>query len=148
MEESLQNEQGGKRKISVWKIILWVIAVLVGVALVIQYINAEKYESLVQVMEEDKVGVNPRGERLDFGDLPRGKSAVQVVTLESSGNTPAYVMVWNRGEMGDFLKVSRNFFTLEPGKTEKLEFTTFIPNSAEFRYYYGKVVIFQIPKIW
>jgi len=130
------------------KVILWVAAVLVGILLVIQYINAAKYEALVQVIEEDVVGVNPTGERLDYGDLPRDKSAVRMVTLKSEGDTGAYVIVWMRGELGNLMNVNKNFFTLEPKTEEKLEFSVYIPNSAEFKYYYGKVVIFQIPKIW
>jgi len=110
------------------RIILWVAAVLVGILLVIQYINAAKYE--------------------DYGDLPRDKSAVRMVSLKSDGDTGAYVIVWMRGELGNLMNVNKNFFTLQPRTEEKLEFSVYIPNSAEFKYYYGKVVIFQIPKIW
>ena len=130
------------------KVILWVAAVLVGILLVIQYINAAKYEALVQVIDEDLVGGNPTGERLAFGGLHPAQSAGGMVTLKSEGDTGAYVIVWMRGELGNLMNVNKNFFTLEPKTEEKLEFSVYIPNSAEFKYYYGKVVIFQIPKIW
>lgn len=130
------------------KIVLWCVLVLVGIVLVVQYINAAKYPALVQVINEDRIGVNPTGDALDFGDLPRDKSAVRTVTLESNGNTGAFVVVWKFGDIADLVKISKNYFTLEPHTTEKLEFSTYIPNSAEFKYYKGKVVIFQIPKIW
>ena len=137
-----------KKKRPVGKIIAWVIVFLMVFIAVVQYLNASKYEALVQVIKEDKIGVNPTGERLDFGDLPRDKSATRNVTLSSKGNTGTYIMVWKFGDISDLLKVNKNYFTLKPGTTEKLEFSVYVPNSAEYRYYKGKVIIFQIPKVW
>jgi hypothetical protein len=138
----------GKPKRKWGRITTWTVVIIVVLFLVIQYVNAAKYEALVQVIKEDKIGVNPTAERLDFGDLPRDKSAVRSVTLASTGSMNSYIMVWKYGDISDLIKVSKNFFTLEKGKTEKLEFTINIPNSAQDRYYRGKVVIFQIPKPW
>ena len=135
-----------KKKMSIGKIIAWVIVVLVGIFLVIQYINAAKYPALVQVIKEEKIGVNPTGDALDFGDLPRNRSAARTVTLKSEGNTASYIMIWKFGAISDLMKVDKNYFILKPHTTEKLEFSTTIPNSAEFRYYKGRVLIFQIPK--
>ena len=130
------------------KIIIWVVVVVVGILLAIQYINAAKYQALVQVIKEDRIGVNPTGDALDFGDLPRNKSAVRTVTLKSDGDTAGYIIIWKFGDISDLLKVDRNYFTLAPHTTEKLEFSLYVPNSAEFRYYKGRTIIFQIPKLW
>lgn len=132
------------------KIAGYMLLALVVFLLAVQYFNAARYDVLVQVVGDDKIGVNPTGERLDFGDLPHDKNAVRLVTLKNDSpyNVPSYIVVWNRGEISEFMDVSRNNFVLETGQEEKLEFTIHIPNSAELRYYYGKVVIFQIPKIW
>ena len=148
MDESNSTQTNIVKKWSWKKIALWLVVVLVGILLVIQYINATKYQSLVQVINEDRIGVNPTGDALDFGDLPHNKSAIRSVTLESQGNTGAFVMVWKFGDISDLVKVDKNYFTLKPHTTEKLEFNINIPNSAEYRYYRGKVMIFQIPKIW
>ncbi len=153
--EQIQNDlsqataRGGKKR-SWGKIITWVIVLLVLMFLAVQYINAARYEALVQVIAEDKIGVNPTGERLDFGDLPRDKDAVRTVSLENASpyKAKSYILVWKRGEIADFMRVEPNNFTLEPGQNTKLEFTVHVPNSAEFRYYKGKVIIFQIPKFW
>jgi len=126
----------------------WVILLLIAVVLVVQYVNAAKYKALVQVIAEDRIGVNPTGEALDFGDLPRNKSAVRTVNLVSGGNTDSYIIVWKLGSISDLIKVDRNYFTLKAHTTEKLEFTASIPNSANYQYYKGQVTIFQIPKIW
>ncbi|OGE74430.1 MAG: hypothetical protein A3I07_00745 [Candidatus Doudnabacteria bacterium RIFCSPLOWO2_02_FULL_42_9] len=147
MEQEITNVESKPKK-SWLRWVLYGILVLVLMFIAVQFFNAAKYEALVQVIEEDKIGVNPTGERLDFGDLPRDKSAVRTVTLESKGNTATYVMVWKFGAISDFMKVNKNYFTLEPGQTERLEFNVHIPNSAEYKYYKGKVWVFQIPKIW
>jgi len=137
-----------KPKRKIWRKILWIVIVLILILVVVQYVNAAKYDTMVQVINEDRIGVNPTGDSLDFGDLPHDKSAVRTVNLASSGNTSSYIIVWKYGSAADLIKVSKNFFTLEPKKTEKLEFSVYVPNSAEYKYYKGKVVIFQIPKIW
>lgn len=139
----------GKGKRKSWrKIIVWVIVLVIAMVALVQYINAAKYGALVQVIKEDKIGVNPTGERLDFGDLPHNKDAVRTVTLASGGKTGSYIIVWKFGAISDLIKVDKNYFTLKPGTMEKLEFTVHIPNSAEYKYYKGKIIIFQIPKIW
>ena len=130
------------------KIIIWLIVVVIGIFLAIQYINAAKYPALVQVIKEDRIGVNPTGDALDFGDLPRNRSAVRTVELKSDGNTASYIIIWKFGDISDLVKLDKNYFTLSGHTTEKVEFRIFVPNSAEYRYYRGKVIIFQIPKIW
>jgi len=138
------------KKRSKLKLVLWAILALVIILLLVQYTNAAKYEALVQVIDEDRIGVNPTSERLDFGDLPKDKDAIRTVSLQnqSSYKMPSYVIVWERGEISDLMRVSKNFFTLDPGQTQRLDFTVHVPSSAEFKYYKGSVVIFQIPKIW
>lgn len=137
-----------ENRLKIVKIIIWIIVVVIGILLVIQYINAAKYAALVQVIKEDRIGVNPTGDALDFGDLPRNRSAVRTVTLKSDGDTPSYIIIWKFGAISDLMKVDKNYFMLAPHTTEKLEFSVAIPNSAAFQYYRGKVMIFQIPKIW
>lgn len=151
MEEKIGQaplDEQPKAKWRIGRIIVWAIIVIAVVFIVVQYLNASRYDALVQVINEDRLGVNPTGEKLDFGDLPHDKDAVRRVDLQSSGNISSFVIVWKRGEIGDFMKISKNFFTLKPGTKEDLEFSVHIPNSAEYRYYKGKVVIFRIPKFW
>jgi hypothetical protein len=116
----------------------------------VQYLSAARYEAMVQVIDGNRVGINPTGEKLDFGDLPRNKTATRIVTLtnESPYKLNSYIIVWPRGELGSLLDISKNFFTLKPGQKQTMEFRVNVPNSAESRYYNGKVVIFQLPKPW
>lgn len=137
-----------KKKMSLGKKFLLIIVLLIVVVALVQVFSAAKYSALVQVIKEDRIGVNPTGNALDFGDLPRDKSAVRTVNLVSNGNTGTYIMVWKFGGISDLIKVDKNYFTLKPHTTERLEFTAYIPNSANYQYYKGEVIIFQIPKLW
>jgi hypothetical protein len=137
-----------RKKRSAGKIIAWVIVIIIVIIALVQFLNAAKYQALVQVIKEDRIGVNPTGKALDFGDLPRDKSAIRTVNLVSNGNTASYIMVWKFGGISDLITVDRNYFTLQAHTTEKLQFTAYIPNSANYQYYKGEVIIFQIPKVW
>lgn len=152
MPEDLAQVQvmEGKAKMK-WnkvRIGIWVVVMLILMFVAVQYLNASRYDALVQVIKEDRIGVNPTGEKLDFGDLPRNKDAVRKVTLVSSGSVASFVIVWKYGAISDFLKVSENNFTLKAGETKELEFSVHIPDSADYKYYRGKVTIFRIPKLW
>ncbi len=138
------------KKRSIGKIIAYIVVVLVLLFALVQYFNAAKYQALVQVIKEDRVGVNPTGERLDFGDLPRNKDAVRTVTLEDKSpyKAKSYIMIWKYGDIAQLMKVDYNNFTLNPGETKKIEFSVHIPDSADYRYYRGHVIIFQLPKFW
>lgn len=146
-EEKIQ-ELKPRKKMSVAKKIVWGIVIVIALVALVQYFNAAKYQALVQVIKEDRIGVNPTGKALDFGDLPHNKSAIRTVNLVSNGNTASYIIIWKFGGISDLIKVDKNYFTLKAHTTEQLQFTAYIPNSASYQYYKGTVVIFQIPKIW
>lgn len=112
-------------------------------------IDANKYKAMVRVIEgEGKVGINPTDQALDFGDLSRGTSAVRKVTLENNSFLPIKVVTWRRGAIADLMDIDKSSFRLEKGAKETIEFTTYIPASAEIgKIYQGKVVIFRIPTL-
>lgn len=131
------------------KKIIIIILIIIFVILAAQVINAQKYRMIVKVVdEENKVGVNPTTEKLDFGDLSRNNGMSRYVTLKSQGNTPAYIIIWKFGQISDLVKINKNRFVLEPGQEEKLSFTINIPPSAETKQYTGNIWIFRLPKIF
>lgn len=129
------------------KIIIGFLAAVFAFAFYIT-LDANKYPAMVRVVEgEGKIGVNPTDKVLDFGDLSRGTSAVRRVEL--SNNTPLkmYVVVWKTGEISDLVEIDRNFFTLAPKETVKINFTAYMPASAQIDHIYkGRVYIFKIPR--
>ncbi len=148
-ETPIEMSPEGTMKRRSWvRVLLQAVLLAVLAVVVVQLVYAEKYQAVVNVIAENRIGVNPTGERLDFGDLPKSKGATRAVTLESAGDRSAYVMVWYFGGISDLLKVSRNYFYLEPGKKEKLEFSVYVPESAEVRQYTGRVLIFKVPRVW
>jgi hypothetical protein len=110
-------------------------------------LDANKYRAMVRVISgEGRVGVNPTTEALDFGDLSRGTSAVRRVELRNGTFMPVFVMIWKTGEIASLVDVSQNYFTLEPRTDTKIEFSLFMPASAEIdKTYSGRVYLFKVP---
>lgn len=130
------------------KIILWVLVILV-VFLAYVSLDANKYAAMVRVIEgEGKVGVNPTDEALDFGDLSRGTAAVRRVTLNNGTPVPMYVVIFKTGSIRTLMKIDRNYFRLAPRQEVKIDFTTYMPASAEIgKTYDGRVYLFKIPTL-
>ncbi len=128
------------------KIILGLI-VIVAIFVVVQFINASKYEMTVNVVEgENVLGLNPTTERLDFGDLSRNNGIARQVSIENGGGMDIFVFAFKFGELASLVKLDRNFFVLESGQDVQLSLEVFIPPSAEVRKYDGKIWIFRLPK--
>ena len=110
-------------------------------------LDANKYEAQVRAMEgEGRVGVNPTSERLDFGDLSRGTAAMRTVTVTNDTFIPFFVSVVRIGAMRNLMDVEPNNFILRKGTEERIEFTTYMPASAEvYHMYTGRVFVFKIP---
>ena len=110
-------------------------------------LDANKYEATVRVIEgEGKVGINPTTERLDFGDLSRGTSSVRRVTIANGTFMPMYVLIWETGDIADLMELDKNSIRLAKGEEARIEFTTYMPASAQVdRIYDGRVFVFKIP---
>ncbi|HLD86233.1 MAG TPA: hypothetical protein VJA28_02155 [Patescibacteria group bacterium] len=110
-------------------------------------LDANKYAAQVRTIEgEGKVGVNPTTERLDFGDLSRGTSAVRTVTVKNDTVVPFFVSVIKLGAISDLIKQEQNNFVLRKGEERKMEMTVYMPASAEIDHLYtGRVFVFKIP---
>ena len=129
------------------KKILIGIGAILALLVVIQIVNAAKYQMVVNVVEgENIMGINPLAERLDFGDLSRNNGMTRYVTFKSSGETPVYIAGFKFGEISDLVKIDKNFFTLKPGEEVRMAFEIKIPPSAETKQYSGWVWIFRVPK--
>jgi len=131
------------------KKILLIVGIIVGLLIVVQFINAAKYKMAVNVVEgENIMGVNPTTEKLDFGDLSRNNGMTRYITLASGGGMSTYVIIWKRGNISDLVKVDRNFFTINSGEEVQLSFEINIPPSAPIKKYSGSVWIFRLPKLF
>jgi hypothetical protein len=128
------------------KIFLGLLA-LVLLFVVIQIVNAAKYEMTVNVVEgENILGLNPTTERLDFGDLSRNNGIARQVSMANGGSIDIFVMAFKFGELASLADLDRNFFVLSPGEEVQMSFDVTIPPSAEIRKYNGRVWVFRIPK--
>ena len=119
---------------------------LVGILILVQVMVASKYRAVFRVVEEGQpVGMNPTTERLDFGDLPKGTTAIRSIALENSGRYKIWVKVLKFGGISEILTVSQASFILEPSQEQKLSFQVKLPVSADKPEYKGWIWIFKIP---
>lgn len=131
------------------KKILIIIGAIIALLIVIQIVNAAKYKMVVDVVEgENVMGVNPLADKLDFGDLSRNNGMTRYVTMKSGGGISTYIIVWKFGEIGELVKLNKNYFVLEPGEEVKLAFEINVPPSAEIKQYSGWTMIFRLPKLF
>ena len=110
-------------------------------------LDANKYAAQVRTIEgEGKVGVNPTTEKLDFGDLSPGTSAVRTVTVKNETSVPFFVAVVKVGSIRTLVKLSENNFMLREGEEREMGFTVYMPPSAQIdKLYTGRVFLFKIP---
>ncbi len=144
---SRKSKKGFFKNLNAGEKILTAILLIIFLALFYIALDANKYQATVRVIEgEGRVGINPTTELLDFGDLSRGTSAVRRVNIANRTNIPMYILVVRLGSITDLVDLNKNNFILSPGQETKLEFTSYIPASAEIgKIYNGRVFIFRIP---
>lgn len=129
------------------RIIILGIAAIVAIFVVVQFMNATKYDMTVNVVDgENVLGLNPTTERLDFGDLSRNNGVARQVSIENGGGIDIFVVAFKFGELAGLVKLDRNFFVLKSKEEAQISLEVFIPPSAETRTYDGRVWIFRLPK--
>ena len=137
------------KKFKALRKILFLIIAIVAILIIVQILNAAKYDMAVNVKDgENILGVNPLTNKLDFGDLSRNNGMTRYITLKSSGDVPTYVAIMQFGDISDLVKINKNFFMLSPKEEAKLSFEILIPPSAPIKKYSGQVWIFRLPKLF
>lgn len=130
-----------------WEKITSIVLAVIFLFLFYVALDANKYQAAVRVVDgEGRVGVNPTTERLDFGDLSQGSSAVRTVKVENGTFMPMFVSIFKFGSISDLVKINKNHFKLSPNTEKEIEFLTYIPASAEIGAdYTGRIILFKIP---
>ncbi len=127
--------------------ILAIVLIIVFLGVFYIVLDANKYSAQVLVIEgEGRVGINPTTESLDFGDLSRGTSAIRRVGIENQTPIPMWIAVVRVGKISELMDLNKNYFTLSPRSADRIEFTVYMPASAQVgSKYTGRVFIFRIP---
>ena len=128
------------------KFIIGVIALFFLCAFYIT-LDASKYRATVRVIEgEGQIGVNPTTEVLDFGDLSRGTTAVRRVDIQNGTGIALFVAVARVGKIFELVDLDKNYFTVAPHTSDRIDFSLRMPASATIDATYGgRVYIFKIP---
>ncbi|MFA7169447.1 MAG: hypothetical protein WC178_01180 [Candidatus Paceibacterota bacterium] len=130
------------------KTMLIFLLILLSWFVVIQYITAEKYVAIVNVLgENEQISAGENKDLIDYGNLPKGSSSTRFITISNSGNSDIYIKILKIGGIGKLIKVNRNDFFLRSKEIEKLEFSVETEADTKEKEYTGKVIIFKIPKI-
>lgn len=130
------------------KKIIYIIIAIILFIVAVQALAADRYKAIVRVIEdENKIGVNPTADKLDFGDLSKNTGATRYVSIENNGKYKIYIMVWKFGNIAELIKISRDNFTLQPGEKERLAFELYMPISADREGYSGRVWVFKLPRL-
>ncbi|MEK7180058.1 MAG: hypothetical protein AAB706_01140 [Patescibacteria group bacterium] len=146
--KNVMPEEAKREKLSLrQKIILAIVAFPLLFVFYVS-LDANKYKAYVRVVPgEGIVGVNPTDKALDFGDLSRGGRAVRKVAIQNGTFIPVQIVVLKWGSIADLMDVNKDNFKLSAGENAEIEFTTYVPASAEIdKIYNGRVYLFKIPR--
>jgi len=96
------------------------------------------------------IGINPLGDRIDFGDIPQGAAVTKTLILENQGTIPNRIVIFIIGGIGDLVKVEPGSLTVEPGETKEVDFELTMPASATpERKYSGRAFVLRLPtRLW
>ncbi len=94
---------------------------------------------------ESNIGINPTTESLDFGDLTQGLGLSKYLQVDNGGIIPVRVVIIVRGDIGPFMDVHSQSFTLTPREHRRVEFALSVPPTAAPRKYSGRVIILRFP---
>ena len=68
------------------------------------------------------------------------------MTIENGTPIPMYIAIIKTGRIGELTKIDKNYFTLGAHEKTKIEFTVYMPASAQIEdKYKGRVYLFKIP---
>lgn len=109
------------------------------------------YDSQVIAKEAGSaIGINPLGDRIDFGDIPQGATIGKTLILENAGTVPNQVNIFVIGNIGDLVDIVPSSVTLGAGEKAEVDFELTMPVSATpEKKYTGKVFVLRLPKrLW
>lgn len=135
----------------IWPLTLRRSLVLVLLALVIALVAFEArateiFSVQVNVVPGENIAYfNPTTEQLDFGDLSRGAGQTRHITLSNDSVIPNRVYIMVLGDIGDFIKISDAFLTLDSGEVTQVDLTLVVPQTADVKKYSGQVLVFRHP---
>ena len=148
-EQPNTNQAPEARKKVNGKVIAAVIGIVVVWLVAIQILAADRYVAVANVVEGDnKIGINPTTERLDFGDLSRESGQSRFVALSNDSTRDKYIRIVKFGELAELMKIENPNFTLKPSEEKRVEVKIYIPVSAQLKNYEGHVWIFKFPKLF
>ncbi|MDP2925744.1 MAG: hypothetical protein Q8N99_05220 [Nanoarchaeota archaeon] len=143
--ESDSERNFSKKNILVIVILSFIIFIL-GIYLfssLIDYLAVlEKKEVYTEIIVGDHYGFDINGTSILFGMIPPdGGSSYKEIILKNKYEEVVNVKIFIKGNISDFIIVSKNNFNLNINEEKKIGFTASIPKNTELGIYNGKIHI-------
>ena len=130
------------------RLTIGVVVILLAVALYLFFTFSNIYSVKAMAIEARSDGGKIQfNERIDFGDIPQGKSSVRTLILENSGDNDHSIKIWIIGSIGQMIEVEpARSFDLSAGTSQDVNFQFNMPVSAMIgEKFTGRIIIFELP---
>jgi len=142
--KKMVKEKG--RVLSLKKMILLIVIIAIILTVIIEFAFATKYKTMIEVISENNtILISPIKSALDFGGLPAGSGESRHITLENKGSRPTMIAILVFGDVGNWMRIDKNYFTLNGGENATVTFRLFIPPTASLGKYNGDIYILRLP---
>lgn len=135
--------------------IIFLVIILIGIFSIDFYSKSSIKEIRVIGMnvsispKQHIIGMNPTGELLHFGSIPRGGIGKRNITIEHNYSFPIKVEIKITGNITPFVAVSENDFLLQPREFKQVRVRVQPTNEAKTSAYVGNLtILFRKPLIF
>ncbi len=124
-------------------LMLFLIFMTVGLVSIIHdaYYTLDVSEIEIDMAVGDRVGINLDTDKLWFGTLKPGSTAIRSIDIKNDYEFPITVKLSVEGELEERIRISKSFINLEPGQTTKVEISANVPVKKKYGNYTSKLVI-------
>lgn len=113
---------------------------LVAIVLYVIPLSVETKGIQINVVAERKVGINLDTDKVYFGTVPVGGSALRNVTIANSGSKKRFVLSVE-GPLNDWISASQSKLVLWPGENKTVTLNIEVPKNATPGNYTSNLVI-------
>ncbi len=113
---------------------------LVAIVLYVIPLSVETKGIQINVVAERKVGINLDTDKVYFGTVPVGGSALRNITIANSGSKKRFVLSVE-GPLNDWISASQSKLVLWPGENKTVTLNIEVPKNATPGNYTSNLVI-------
>lgn len=131
-----------------WHIAVAVFVVILAVAIFFFIRISNIYSAQVIAVEAGApIGISPYTDRVDFGEVPQGKSITKSIILENNGDNDNTIKLYILGSISQLIEPTPGYsFDIKAGQTFELVLRLTMPASAEpGKKFSGRIIVIRLP---